>query len=392
MSVRRRLVRSVAAVVALALVAGCGGSAGRQPHLGQTIRIGLNLEQSGDLAWYGDSALKGAQVAVDAVNAAGGIDGRPVEMVVADNGSQPGRTVVLSAKMMSQDKALAVLGPVTEDLFRATATVADRHEIVAVSTLACSSDVLAMTRQAPHPYVFRSCLGYRQHGAAMANFAVDELDARTAVVLRFTEGAYADFAEGFSERFSAAGGQVVTDDVILPDDTDLWRYATRLAEAPADVVYVAAPPWETGHLIAQLRESGLAQPVLGIDELDDPALLEAAGAGALNRVYFSTDYAPWDTANPRVAQYIESYRNTWDGADPSRSSALAHDATLMIIEAIRRAREPTGVEVQRAMAETQGLSGVTGRLRVTSDHETIKDALVVELVDGAPTAVTPVAP
>lgn len=392
MSVRRRLVRSVAAVVGLALIVGCGGSAGRQPHLGETIRIGLNLELSGDLAWYGGSALQGAQVAVDAVNASGGVGGRPIEMVVSDNGSQAGRTVVLSAKMMSQDKALAVLGPVTENLFRATATVADKHEIVAVSTLACSSDVLPMTQQAPHPYVFRSCLGYRQHGAAMANFAIDQLDARTALVLRYTEGAYADFADGFTQRFTTAGGQVVADDVIVPDETDLWRYATALAEAPADVVYVAAPPWQTGHLIAQLRESGLSLPVLGIDELDDPALVEAAGAGALNRVYFSTDYAPWDIANPRVAQYIDSYRNTWDGADPSRSSALAHDAMLMIIEAIRRAREPTGVEVQRAMAETQGLSGVTGRLRVTSDHETIKDALVVELVDGAPAAVTPVAP
>ena len=391
MSVRRRLVRSVAAVVALALVAGCGGSAGRQPHLGQTIRIGLNLEQSGDLAWYGDSALKGAQVAVDAVNAAGGIDGRPVEMVVADNGSQPGRTVVLSAKMMSQDKALAVLGPVTEDLFRATATVADRLDRRGV-------DAGVQQRRAGHdpagpapvrlPQLPGLPAAWRRDGELRSR-RTGRPDRRCAAVHR---GAYADFADGFSQRFTTADGQVVTDDVILPDDTDLWRYATRLAEAPADVVYVAAPPWETGHLIAQLRESGLAQPVLGIDELDDPALLEAAGAGALNRVDFSTDYAPWDTANPRVAQYIESYRNTWDGAEPSRSSALAHDATLMIIEAIRRAREPTGVEVQRAMAETQGLSGVTGRLRVTSDHETIKDALVVELVDGAPTAVTPVAP
>ena len=78
--------------------------------------------------------------------------------------------------------------------------------------------------------------------------------------------------------------------------------------------------------------------------------------------------------------------------EPSSQSALGHDAALLILDAIRRANSPTGVEVQRALAETQNLDGVTGRMSIGPDHEVIKDGLVVELVEGAPASVTHVAP
>lgn len=383
---------TLAGLAILSLLGGCDGSAGAQPHFGQTIKIGLNLETSGNLAWYGGAALKGAQIAIDAANASGGIGGRQVQAMVVDNMSQAGRTVALGTQLMSQEKALAVLGPATEDLFRATVTVADRHEIVAVSPLACGSRVLAMTEQAPHPYVFRSCSGYAQQGRTMANFAAANLSARSALVLRTTEGPFADFADAFIAEFTASGGQIIADEVIGPGETDLSRYVTQLAETPVDVVYVATGSAQAAHLIGQLRGAGLKHPVLGIESFNDPVLRDIAGAGALTGVYFTVDFSSADSRNPRVQGFIDAYRNAWNGEEPSSQSALGHDAALLILDAIRRANSPTGVEVQRALAETQNLDGVTGRISIGPDHEVIKDGLVVELVEGAPASVTHVAP
>lgn len=383
---------TLAGLSLLALLAGCDGSAGEQLHLGETIRIGLNLETSGDLAWYGGAVLKGAQLAIDATNASGGIGGRQVAAMVVDNMSQTGRSVALGTQLMTQRKALAVLGPATEDLFTVTVPIADRQEIVSVSPLACGRRVLALTDQAPHPYAFRSCLGYPQQGRTMADFAATNLSARSALVLRGAEGPFADFADAFVTQFTADGGQIVADDAVGSGETDLSRYIALLQQTPADVVYVATAPAEAAHLIGQIRAAGLTHPVLGIESFNDPLLREIAGAGALSGVYFTIDFSSADSQNPRVPEFIDAYRNAWNGEEPSSQAALGYDAALLILDAVRRADSPTGVNVQRALAETQNLDGVTGRMSIGPNHEVIKDGLVVELVEGAPASVTHVAP
>lgn len=391
-AVRRERKLIIAALAGMTLLAGCDGSAGSQRHLGDTIRIGLNLESSGAHRSYGDAALKGAQTAVNMVNQAGGINGKQIEVVAVDNGSSPGRATALSTQLMTQNRALAVLGPITEPLFTTTTSIADKQQIVSVASLACGRDALMRTAEAVHEYAFRSCLGHDQHGAAMARFAATELSAKTAMIVRLSDSWAADYSDAFIGEFEAQGGKVVIRETFGWEETDFSRYVTGLRATPADVIYLAGPATEAGHVIRTLRDAGLNQPVLGSDELASPALAEVAGNWTLTAVYLTAAFSPLDTGNPRTQQFIDAYRADWNGAEPYQHEALAHDAALLIMDAITRADEPTGVAVQKAMAATSNLEGATGRFSIGPNHQVIKDALVVELLEGSPVSVTHVAP
>lgn len=389
---RRGRATIIAAVLGLSLLAGCDGSAGSQVHAGETIRIGLNLETTGPRAAYGDAALKGAQTAFNAVNEAGGINGRQIELVWVDNASSQGKAAALSTQLMTKDKVLAVFGPITEDMFTVTTSIANKQEIVTVSSLVCNAGALARTDTEVNPYAFSTCMAGPQQGAAMANFAADELSAKTALVLRAAEGFGNEAADGFTEAFEEAGGSVTAQESFSAGETDLTRFVGLLQSNPADVVYVAGGSTEAAHVIWSLRSSGLSLPILGTSAFNDPALMQIGGPGALSGIYYTGNFSPLDTENPRVQQFIEAYRVTWGGAEPDEQSALAYDAALLIIDAVTRAKQSTGVDVRDAMAATANLEGATGRFSIGPNHEVVRDGLIIELVEGNPTSVTHVAP
>lgn len=374
------------------LMAGCDGSAGAQLHTGQTIRIGLNLELSGGREHIGNAALQGAQLAVDQVNEAGGINGKQIELVQTDNVTSIGRAVAQTTKLMTQGKVLAVFGPVTADVFRATLTTADKQEIAVMSSLACNTGLLDRSAQTVHEFGFRSCVGYDFQGSSMAKFAVMNLSAATAMVLTATDGPAAEFSDAFARTLTNLGGSAVVQEGFSLGETDFGRLVERARQTPVDVVYIAGPPTEAAHIIRTLREAGINVPILGMESHDSPVLGEIAGPAALNKVYFTTNFSPLDTENPNAKRFAEAYRARYEGTDATQMHALAHDAMLMIIDAIKRANEMTGVAVQRALVSTSNLEGATGRLSIGPGHEVIKDALVIELADGVPAAVLHVAP
>lgn len=388
----RGLASIMVGLMGLAVLAGCDRSAGAQLHLGETIRIGMNLESSGDRESFAYDASAGAEIAFNQANQAGGINGKQIQLVWANNGSGVGRAAALTTQLMTQGKVLAVFGPVTTDIFLPTLSIADKQEIVAVSSMACGAGVLNRSPDAVHDYAFRSCIGYPAQGAAMAEFAIDTWSAQSAMVLRAADGPFADYADAFTEMFTGAGGTVTGQEAFKAGETDFGWYVDQVRQIDANVVYVAGPPAESAHMIRALRDAGLTQPVLGTDALDSPTLVEVAGSGALNKVYFTTNFTPLDADNPRAQQFVEAYRTAYQGAEPNQASALGHDAALLIVDAVKRASGNTGVDVQKALAATNNLEGATGRLSVGANHEVIKDALVVELVDGSPASVTHVKP
>ncbi|MGI5952561.1 MAG: ABC transporter substrate-binding protein, partial [Brooklawnia sp.] len=375
---RRVLLTILAAIMGLALLTACEESAGAQVHLGESVKIGLNLELSGSRAELGDQSLKGAQLAVNQLNESGGVLGKPIELVVADNASDGGRAVAVSMQLMTKEKVLAILGPASNPLFALTNTVAAQQEVPQVSVAACSQATMLDEDGQLYPYSFRTCTGEDAQGRAMARFASQNLAATQALVLKLGEAQYAtDLATGFTEVFTEAEGAIIGTEDFVADQDDLSGFVD--AAAGAEVVFIAGPAADSGRIIKALRDGGVSAPVVGSYLFDNPAFGEAAGAGMLDDVYHAVRFTQFDTSNSRAQDFVEAFGATYDGATPSVEAALAYDAMLLITDSIARAAAPTGVEVREAMASTTGLSAATGQLSIGSDQQPRGDTMVIKL-------------
>lgn len=382
--------RRVAAIAAIALslsLAACGGGGGASNS--DVIRIGVNYELSGQVATYGDASVKGIEMAIEEINAAGGIDGKQIEAIKYDNKSEPAEATTLTTKLASQDKVLTVIGPATSGAFKATIPVANQNKVPIISGSATADDV-TLSNGRLQEYVFRTCFSDSYQGTAMANFASQQQHAKTAVIIKDTSSDYAKgLADNFRATFEASGGRIVAEEGYASGETNFNTIMTRIKSAQSDVIYLPGYYEEVGLAVKQARDLGITQPILGGDGFDSPVLLEKAGAAALNDVFYTNHYSSLDDQNSKVQKFIANFREKY-GEDPAAFHALGYDTAYFVADAIGRASELTGEAVQQAMTETTDFSGVTGTFGIDpATHEPIKAALVIELKNGIPASATP---
>ena len=156
-------------------------------------------------------------------------------------------------------------------------------------------------------------------------------------------------------------------------------------------VQIAAAKATNPKVLKKIFFTGIDAPILGADGFDSPVLLELAGAEALNNVYFSNHYSPL-AEDPKVKKFIADYKAKY-GAEPSALAALGYDAAFFLADAMERAGSSTDSEaIKNALAETKDFAGVTGTFSVGPDHNTIKSAVMIGLVDGVQTTSVTVEP
>ncbi|MGI5951971.1 MAG: ABC transporter substrate-binding protein [Brooklawnia sp.] len=383
---KRNLLAVAAAAVSLGLLAACGGGgtgsgAEADPDV---IKVGVNYELSGPVATYGDANVKGIEMAFEEINAAGGVDGKQIQIVKYDTKSEPAEATTLATKLMTQDDVLTIIGPATSGSFKATIPPANQHKIPVVSGSATAEDVTVSNGQLQE-YAFRTCFSDSYQGTAMANFAAKNRDAQTAVIVKDTSSDYAKgLADNFKATFEANGGTIVGEEGYVAGETNFNSIMTRIKSLDFDVIYLPGYYEEVGLIIKQARDLGITQPVLGGDGFDSPVLLERAGAEALNDVFFTNHYSSLDQ-DPKVQDFISNFKEKY-GEDPNAFNALGYDTAYFVADAIGRATELTGEAVKQAMEDTTDFAAVTGTFSIDENHEPIKPALVIELKDGVQVA------
>lgn len=378
---RRALFGTTAAVAVAGTLAACSASPGGENAAdGDTIKLGVNYELSGDVATYGQASVTGIKMAIDEVNEAGGIDGKQIQLVEVDNKSDSAEATTLATRLMSQDGVIACMGPATSGAFKATIPVANDNQVPVVSGSATADDV-TVTDGEVQEYAFRICFNDSFQGTIMAQFADENLSAGTAVIIQDNSSDYATgLAAAFTTEFEARGGTIAATEGFTAGDTDFNSILTRLRGESFDVVYLPGYYSEAGLIIKQARDLGIEAPVLGADGFDSPTLLELAGADALNDVYFTNHYSSIDE-DPAVIDFIAAFQEA-NGEEPNAFHALGYDLGKFVADAVGRAAELTGEGVKTAMAETKGFTGVTGTFDVDENHNPVKSIVVIGLADG----------
>lgn len=363
----------------MALLAGCSGGGGNAAT-GDTIKVGLNYELSGAVATYGQASVQGIEMAVDEINAAGGVKGKKIELVKYDNKSEPAEATTLATKLMTSDRVVTVIGPATSGSFKAQVPVAIKNKIPVVSGSATADDV-TVDAQGVKEYAFRTCFNDSYQGTAMANFATKKLSAKRALVYADNSSDYAKgLAANFKKTFTDAGGQIVGEEAYTTGDTDFNATLTRIKGQQFDVLYVPGYYQEASLLIKAARGLGINQPILGGDGYDSPVLLQQAGASALNNVYFTNHYSALDK-DPKVTEFIAAYKKKYN-ADPNAFNALGYDTAKFVADAANRAATIDGPGIKDAMASTKDFPAVTGTLSIDANHNPVKAIVVVGLKNG----------
>ena len=341
----------------------------------EPIRIGEFASLTGKEATFGQTVHKGTVLAIEEANATGGALGRPLELLTEDDQSKPGESATVVKKLISRDKVVAILGELTSGRTLEAAPIAQAARIPLISPGATAVEVTAKGN-----YIFRICFIDEFQGTVMAQFALDTLKVRRVAILSSVSSAQSvGLAKFFRERVTQGGGTVVLEQRYGDGDKDFRAQLTAIKAAGVDAVFVPGYYTEAALIAKQARELGLAMPLLGIDGWESSQLI-AIGGAAVEGAYLSTHYSAENQA-PGVLAFNERFRARW-GEDSNALSALAYDAALVLIDALKRAGTTDGPALRAALAATRDFPGATGRITFDAQRNPTKSAVVLTVKNG----------
>jgi branched-chain amino acid transport system substrate-binding protein len=325
-----------------------------------SIKIGFPANLTGAAASLDVPTLNGAKLAVSEINAAGGVLGTHLELIIYDTKSDPATISTVASQLINSDKVPAIIGFTDSDSVLAIGPQLQQAQIPFITPGATSPKLPAQVGNE----VFLAAFGDNVQAAVGAEFAVKSLGGKTAFLLTNTATEYTvQLAGYFKQAYEQAGGKLVGEDTYKSGDTSFTAQITKIkAMSPApDFIYSSSTPDEIGAILKQLRQAGVMVPVVGGDGYDSPLLLQVAGAAADN-VYFTTHayIGPGDSA--QVASFVAAYKAA-TGNDPENAfAALGYDSVKLMADAIARAGSADPGKIRDALAATSGLVGVTGTI------------------------------
>jgi branched-chain amino acid transport system substrate-binding protein len=357
-----------------------------QPTTGPLV-IGTVGALTGPEAHFGSESQNGAQLAVEEVNAAGGVQGRQLVIRSYDSQSRPEEAANAMTRLVTQDRALFVVGENQSSLSLAMAPAAAQGQ---VPMIAPSSTNPRVTTEGG-PYVFRVCFTDTFQGELLARYARETLKAERVAVLVDQKSDYAvGLAKVFGTRFGALGGKIVAEEAYAKGDTDFRSQLTRAKGARPEVLFIPGYYSDVGPMARQARELGMKATLLGGDGWDSGERLGQLGGSAVEGALYSTHFAP-DNPGSRVQEFIAKYKARF-GHVPDALGALGYDAARVGIDALRRSGGVGGPALREQIARTRDFDGITGRITLGPDRDAVKPAIIVKLHDGKPVFAAEVSP
>lgn len=377
-NLKKLLIAITAALSLTVMLVGCGSESAADKD---SIKIGANLELTGNSASFGTSAKNGIDLAVKEVNDAGGVLGKKLVVVTADNRSEAAEAANAMQKL-ADDKVVAMIAPNTSSNALAGAGAVAEAKVPAISPGGSNPKVTVdPATNKVRQYMFRATFIDPFQGRVMANFATKSLNAKTAAIYIDNSSDYSKgLAQFFKEAFTANGGKIVAEEAFLQKDTDFKAALTNIKGTNPDVIFIPAYYQEVGMIVKQAREMGITCPLLGGDGWDSNKLAEIAGKDNLVNTFFSNHYSAEDKS-PASVKFVESYKKTYN-SNPDAFAALGYDCVMMIVNAIKTANSADPAKITEALAATKDFQGATGTMTYDANHDPIKAAFIMTFKDG----------
>jgi branched-chain amino acid transport system substrate-binding protein len=367
-------------VATISLAALMGLAAGLDSARADSIKIGVIQPLTGSVAYNGQSVVNGAKLAIQAINAAGGVNGSTLELVIEDGECKPASSVNAAEKLIQKDKVPIILGAFCSSATLAVMPVAEKYQVPLITGVSSN----ATLTEKGNKWFFRATDTDAILAKSFARILYDKLKLRSLALV----GVNDDFGRGavdeFVKNMEALGGKVVLKDYFDHGTTDYYTLLTKVRAAKPDGLFVAAETQDGSILVKQVKELGLDLKVFGVGSWATSDFIKLAGEAA-EGIYAAVPYA-YTMENPKNQAFVKEYQAAFKEA-PGKYQAAGNNVANIIAQAIKRAGSSEPAKLRDALTQTD-YDGVNGNFKFDSKNQAYGfDLVLVRLEKGVPTVV-----
>ncbi len=376
MKLKRVLALLTAGLMAVGF-AGCGSSESTSQSADmETFKIGGIGPLTGDAASYGISTKNGAQIAVDEINAAGGVNGMQFELIFEDDECDEEKSVNAYNTLM--DKGVnAIVGSVTSGCSIAVSAVSEGDGILQITPSGSAADCTNAAN------AFRICFTDPLQGETMAQYILDKGYSNAAIIYNNGDEYSKGIHDAFVAKFTEIGGAVAVDESFTSGDVDFSTQLTKIKASDADCIFLPIYYTEVAYITDQAAALGMSLPYFGCDGWDGVIKQLDGDTSNINGATFLTPFVSTDD-DPKIQQFVETYKTSYN-AEPDQFAADGYDAVYAIKLAIEQAGDTSSEALIAAMTQIT-VDGLTGEMTFDENGEPTKSAKVAVIQDGAYTA------
>lgn len=357
--------------------AGCGdGNSGSDVAEGGTFKIGGIGPLTGDAASYGTSVKNGAQIAVDEINAAGGVNGMQFELLFEDDECDEEKSVNAYNTLMDQG-AQAIVGSTTSGCSIAVSAASEVDGVLQVTPSGSAADCTKTDN------AFRICFTDPLQGETMAQYITDKGYKNVAVIYNNGDEYSKGIHDAFVAKFTELGGAVAVDESFTTGDVDFSTQLTKIKSSDADCIFLPFYYTEVAYVTDQAAALGISLPYFGCDGWDGVIKQLNGDTTNINGATFLTPFISTDS-DPKIQKFVEAYKSAYN-AEPDQFAADSYDAVYAIKLAIEQAGDTSSEALIAAMTQIT-VDGLTGEMTFDASGEPTKSAKVAVIQDGAYTA------
>ena len=359
----------------LAVVLGLLGL-GCNKQSGDVIKVGEFASLTGKEATFGISSHEGTLLAIEELNAGGGVLGKKFELLTEDDLSKAGEAATVVNKLIARDGVVAILGEVASSRSLEAAPICQQNKIPMISPSSTNPKVTETG-----DFIFRVCFTDILQGKILANFATKTLKAKKVAVFTDVKSDYSKgLAKYFKEHFAPAGGQIATELDFNGGDKDFKAQLTAIKSASPDAVFVPGYYTDVALICIQAKQLGITAPIFGGDGWESEDLVKI-GKDAVEGTYFSTHCAA-DSPDPRVKNFVEVYKKRFNGKTPDAMAMLGHDSVKILAAAMKQSGTTDGQKVRDALAATKDFDGVSGKITIDAKRDATKPMVILQIKGG----------
>ncbi len=362
--------KAILKTLGIGLVAAFAATSG---FAAESIKIGFNAPLTGFAAADGNSARTGAELAVEQINAAGGVNGKMLELVVYDDQASPKESVPIAQKLIEKDQVKVGISGSYSGATRAAAGVYQSAGVPYISAYAVHPDI---TRAGD--YVFRTSFVGEVQGRAGAKLVGDILGKKRVTMITLNNDFGQSLASGFRDAAKKYGIEVLNEYDYSIKDRQFGPIVSKVKSDNPEAIYASGYFFTAGPLVAQLRSAGINAPVIGQEGYDSEKFIEIAGPASEGVIITTSLDRDSDSAEAR--EFIKAFEKK-AGFKADMVAASAHTAVKVAAAALSKAGDTDPAAIRDAIANTT-VKASTGTISFNKLGEVRKDVQVQTVKGG----------
>lgn len=373
MKFKNKLALLLSLVLLVSMVVGCGNKQDNE----DVIKLGFLGAKTGDVANYGIPGEKGMKMAIDELNAQGGVLGKKLQGIYEDNKGDSKEINLIAQKYITRDKVVAMVGDPCTGLTKVAADIAQKNQVVIFSSGATGAGVVEIG-----DYVFRNTMLDTVAVPVVVDWMIKEKSWKKAAIITSIDNGYSTaLTPIFKEELEKQGATIVLEDSIKDKETDFSAQITKLRGAKADVLVFTGYYTEAALMMKEAQKQGLEISLIGGDGLYGQDLAKLGGDAVEEKVIFYCGFSI-DQPSPETAEFLAKYRQKYN-EDPDMFSAQYYDAVMILAQAMETAGSSDPKVFKDELAKLKDYPGVSGQTSFRADREPVKSPVfLLTIKDG----------